>query len=396
MAGLPKPADDSAPDAALERLAQLEAEQAKEFGDVTEAPRTDDTDSAVDRATEAESKDEAAPSSDSKTDTESSTEIDKAKSDADSEGKELVLDDKGTPTRDKDGKFVKQDKKPANESPITLTPDEQKKFTAWQKQVQTKYGHDLAKKLVRWDNIKTEETRVMSLAKQENAKLQSAIAKFNQDVQTFRSEQQAAAPAPEKYEAYAEKCRQTATLKKAEATLAEQNGDFDKAEALKQEALLASADADRAVKAADHARKNPPLDAKKQAEQFQIHQKSWIDKAAIDFPEFAKKDSSVQKEAAQYFREMVAKEPAVAKLPGFIYYAAERAALKMAAEKVPALEKEVGELRTKVKDLDALTNPVPRSIGGVSRGGSAPKKFEQLSAEEQYEQLRKESEMIGR
>jgi hypothetical protein len=87
---------------------------------------------------------------------------------------------------------------------------------------------------------------------------------------------------------------------------------------------------------------------------------------------------------------MSEKEPAVAKLPGFIYYCAERAALKLAADRVPNLEKELGELRTKVKELDALTNPSPRGGGGVQRPKS-PKGWDQMSSEEQFDALRQEA-----
>jgi hypothetical protein len=89
-----------------------------------------------------------------------------------------------------------------------------------------------------------------------------------------------------------------------------------------------------------------------------------------------------------FFKE-ITKDPAVAKLPGIIYFAAERAALKTASARVPVMENELGELRTKVKDLEALTNPTPS--GGVSRVRTGGKSAAELSDEELYQSLREEA-----
>jgi hypothetical protein len=371
------PANQSELEAASERLAQLEAEQAKELGEVTSESKTDDTLHNSDRAEDADMTEAAKPDS--------------------SQDENAPVNDKTTDKTDakrsEDGKFTKQNTEPVktvNEPAPKLTPEEEKKFSQWLKHSKSKYAHDEGKRLIRWDKIKEEETRLATVSKETETKFAQARAKFDADVQTFRAEQQAAQPTPERFEAYASQLQSLVTLKEAEMVKAEAAGDFDKVEQLKAEIILAKDKAQSAKSAAEEARKNPPLDAQKQQEQFQAYQRQWIDKAAIDFPEFGKKNSPLQQEAANYFKQMSEKEPAVAKLPGFIYYCAERAALKLAADRVPNLEKELGELRTKVKELDALTNPSPRGGGGVQRPKS-PKGWDQMSSEEQFDALRQEA-----
>jgi hypothetical protein len=383
-------------EAADDLLKSFEAEQAKELGNPP-APKTDDTLPPPDRAGESDDTPPASTDLKEGSDTPSEAEkqeVDKAKIEAEKEGKELELDEKGAPKRDAKGQFVRRDK-PAPEPVIKLTPDEQAKFTAYQKQTGSKYQHDLAKKLVRWDNIKTEEARVAGLVKEKEAALATAYDKFKADVNDFRAQQEAARPTPEKYESYAQKCQSEATVKEAEAIKAENEGDNDKAAKLRAEAVVLKADAGRATQAADFARKNPPLTAQQQQQQFQTHQRQWIDKAAIDFPEFGKKDSVVQKEATEYFQAMAKEQPAVAKLPGFIYYCAERAAFKTASDRVPALEKELVELRARVKEQDGLLSPSPKGNGGTQRT-PAPKTFEQMTPEQQFEELKREAAQIRR
>lgn len=386
----PNPDQAIVGESAEEKLSRLEAEQAaQEANPEAKSPENGELNRPADQPAELDKEEKSAPSS-KPTDNLSTEEkeVATAKADAEKEGKELALDDKGLPKRDAEGKFVKQDKKPV-EQPVAFTADETKKFTAWLKQTQSKYGADLGKRLVRWDAIKEAEKSLDAKRTEAQTKLDTAIKQFNADVAAFRQEQDAQKPTPEKYESWAAGQLKLAGEKEAEAKQAEDAGDFDKAEKLKDEAKFMKRDANTALASAEHLRKNPPPTLQQQQEKFVTAQREWINKAAIDFPEFGKKDSAVQKAAADYFKAMVAQEPAAAKLPGFIYFCAERAALKASADRLPLVEKELGELKTKLTELEALTNPTPS--GGVSRLPQGSKTFEAMDSDAQFEALKREA-----
>jgi hypothetical protein len=350
----------------LKQLEALEAQQAAEFAALETPVNTDDTKPVADRAATDDKEAPVAPVS-KPTDTPSEAEkqeVETAKAEAEKEGKELDVDDKGTPKRGADGKFLKRDKVAAPAA-IQLTPDERKKFDAYLAEKQgSKYAKEFTRRLVTWSELNTAKDNFAKETATHKAQLDGAIQKFNQDVAQFQAEKAATTPTPEKYEAFATKQTALANEKELAAKKLEEAGDFDGAEKLRDEAKFARRDAEAATKSAEHVRKNPPLNQEQIQQKFVSDQKSWIDKAAVDFPDFAKKDSPVYQEAVTFFRE-ITKDPAVAKLPGIIYFAAERAALKTASARVPDMEKELGELRTKVKDLEALTNPTPG--GAVQR-----------------------------
>ena len=359
---IPQSVDESE----LKHLEALEATQAAEFAALETPVKTDDTQPAGDRAPADVKEAPAAPvakPADTLSEAEKQ-EVETAKAEAEKEGKELDVDDKGVAKRDAAGKFVKRDKVVAAPT-VVLTPDERKKFDAYLAEKQgSKYAKDFTRRLVTWSELNAAKDNFAKESATHKEQLQGAIQKFNQDVATFQAEKAAITPTPEKYEAFATKQTALANEKELAAKKAEEAGDFDGAEKLRDEAKFASRDAEAATKSAEHVRKNPPLNQEQIQQKFVSDQKTWIDKAAIDFPEFTKKDSPVYQESLTFFRE-ITKDPAVAKLPGIIYFAAERAALKTASARVPVMEKELGELRTKVKDLEALTNPTPG--GAVQR-----------------------------
>lgn len=375
--------------AAEDRLAQLEAEDAVQAQPVAKADET--TAKPVADRTATSEKVTPAPNSKDTTGIPSEAdkqEIETAKIEADKEGKELDLDDKGAPKRDAQGKFVKRDKKPVEK--LTLTPDEEKKFLAYQKQISTPYQHNETKQMLRWEKIKEKEAEIESKTQTAQKTLNDAIAKFNADVAAFRSEQARAKGTPEQYDKLAEKCQNEYTLKAAQVLKAENEGDLEAAKKLADEAAILKHNGEQATKFAEHLRKNPPPDDKQIKEQFAKNQKTWIDKAAIDFPEFAKADSQIRKDSVAYFQETTKNHPDAAKLPGFIYFAVEHCALKTAADRVPALEKDLGEYKAKVKELEALTNPI---AGGVVPQ-KTPKKFEESSDDEQWAALQADAAQI--
>ena len=386
------PTDTTELAAADERLKGLEAEQAKEFEALDKPTGEVDTTPSGDRAPEGGKKDESALDSKptgtpSEADKEKQ-EVEAATAEAEKEGKELEVDDKGVPKRDAQGKFVKRDKKPV-EQPVVLSKEEREKLDKYLLQKQgSKYAKDLSRRIPTWVEINEEKEKLEQAKTNWDGQLKAGRARFDADVVAFRAEQAAARPTPEKYDAFASKCADTAKVKEAEAIMAEKVGEVDKAEQLRDEAKFLKRDADAAKASADHLRKNPPPSQAQQQQKFQADQKTWIEKAAVDFPEFGKKDSPLQKAAMEYYRE-IAKDPAVSRLPGVIYFAAERAALKSAADRVPALEKELGELKAKVKEQDELLNPTPS--GGIAPAPKGAKAFEEMSEDEQYASLHSEA-----
>ncbi len=285
--------------------------------------------------------------------------------------------------------------KAASQPAMTFTPDEEAKFKAWIKAKSSKYEQDNTKRLIRWDKIKEEEARLNKTVAEKDAQLKREYARFTSEVTAFRAEKEASQITPEKWDKFGSECAAKATIKEAEAITLENAGELDKAEQARDEAKALKRDAANAKNAADIARKNPPKHLEAQKAQFVKHQEEWVQKAGIDFPEFGKEKSPVQTEAVEFFKRITAETPAVAQLPGFIYFCAERAALKTAADRVPALTKELAELKARVKELDELTSPTPRA-GGELKRAKGPKKFEELSDEEQLEQLRAEAANVRR
>ena len=382
------PADETAE----EKLTRLEVEQTKEFEALAAKTPAADTTPTGDRAPGDDKPGKAAPDS---TPTVTPSDADKEKhevevatAEAEKEGKELDVDDKGKPKRDAQGKFVRRDKTPV-EQPIALTKEQKELFDKYLTQKQgSKYAKDFARRTLTWVEINAEKDRLATERTNWDNQLKEARTRFDADVQAFRQERDSAVPTPEKYEAFATKCSDLAKVKEAEAIIAVNAGEIEKAEALRREALILNEDANRAKTSAEHLRKNPPPDAKALRVKFQENQKSWIDKAKIDFPNITKE---VTQTALDYHKEMC-KDPAVARLPGVIYFAIERAVLKTAADRVPGLEKELGELRTKVKEQDEMLNPTPS--GGVAHAPQVAKAFEEMSDDEQYAALH--SEAAGR
>jgi hypothetical protein len=168
---------------------------------------------------------------------------------------------------------------------------------------------------------------------------------------------------PEEYEAAAKKF--------------EDAGKFDLAEAARDKAAAL--------------RKNP--DQGKQ--QQDAASREWTLKAGIDFPEVAKANSPVQVRVAQLLKE----EPELKAHPKGIYMAARLASLeheltgaKAGAASVSVKDKEITELKTKIKELEQATAPGHGGAATVPRGA---KSFGELSDEEQYAELERQARETG-
>jgi hypothetical protein len=115
--------------------------------------------------------------------------------------------------------------------------------------------------------------------------------------------------------------------------------------------------------------------------------KEWALKAGVDFPELAKTNSPLQVRVAQLLKE----EPDLKAHPKGIYLAARLADLETRANGVAAKDKELSELRAKVKELEGLTSPG----GGGAQRLPAARAFSDLSDDEQFEQLKREAQEVG-
>lgn len=140
-----------------------------------------------------------------------------------------------------------------------------------------------------------------------------------------------------------------------------------KAEALEAAGKYDEADEQRvfarqALLEAKNLRDNPPAapktDEKKQQE-FQSLQKEWWSKAAIDYPAVAKQGTP----ESLALQALVKTEPAILGDPKGMYYAARLVCAETSAARATAVEKEVVELRAKVKALDEQVHP---SAGGAA------------------------------
>ena len=201
---------------------------------------------------------------------------------------------------------------------------------------------------------------------------------------------QKAALAQEK--ADVQKQREELQAERAKAQTKFKPEDYEHAaEQFEKEGKLDMAEAARAR--AEQLRKNPPDQAAKaqaeaQTKAEQDARKEWALKAGVDFPEIAKDNSPLQVRVAQLLQE----EPDFKTHPKGIYVAARIAALETASASVPAMEKELGQLRAKVKELEGLTAP-----GGPGGATALPgeKSFDQKSEGEQLQELTETAQAMG-
>lgn len=108
--------------------------------------------------------------------------------------------------------------------------------------------------------------------------------------------------------------------------------------------------------------------------------------AAKKWPDVAKAGSEFQKVMAGHLNEAAKQGINPDEFPIMMYHAARLTAAETAAASVPVMEKELGELRAKVKELEKLTSPG----GGKPSAQSIPQKGPK-NDEEEGESLRMEA-----
>jgi len=115
---------------------------------------------------------------------------------------------------------------------------------------------------------------------------------------------------------------------------------------------------------AQHKRENPDPDAAKLEQSRQQSLRDYTMEANKRWPDVFKQGSELNKTVVAHIQAARQSGLEVKDHPVLIYHAARLTAAEAAAACVPGLNKELGELRAKVKELEALTSP-----GG---GTSAP------------------------
>lgn len=231
----------------------------------------------------------------------------------------------------------------------------------------------------RYEKRREEIQKQLAEAKAERENAQKERDQLKAEREEWERQRQAAEASkkqytPEEYEAWAQnQAKQADSLEEA--------GEFDKATELRGLANAARREAKRL-------RENPPAASEQQARQdveFEKATKEWAGKAFQDFPEI-KKGGALNGE----LQEFIKTEPDVMAHPKGFYYAAELVANRKSALRVPGLEKQVAELQTKIKELEALTSPDTSGNGSVARIGNI-KSFEDMDVDEMRAALRREA-----
>lgn len=211
-----------------------------------------------------------------------------------------------------------------------------------------------------WEELNAQKAAFK--AEQETFKAERA--RIEQERQSAEQAKAAEEFSPDQYEAAAKRF--------------EADGKFDLAELAKAKA--------------DQLRRNPPV---KPAEADAAARKEWALKAGVDFPELSKTNSPLQVRVSQLLTD----EPDLKQHPKGIYLAARLANLEAevtrgqtASASVVAKDKELGQLKAKVKELEALT--APGGGDGVSRL-PAGRTFEQMSSDEQFAELERQAMEVG-
>ncbi len=189
----------------------------------------------------------------------------------------------------------------------------------------SKFAKDYARRENSWKELNRQKDE-FKVQQSEFRAERERVAMERQEWQR-RRDQMDAKYSPEEYDAAAERW--------------ENDGEYKLAELAR----------DRAKELRDSPTREQTL--KTQAEDRQKAEKEWYSKAAIDFPDTAKSGS----EQNTKLKAFISSEPGVLQDPKGMYYASRLVNAETTATRVPVLEKELGELRAKVKELESTSLP---------------------------------------
>lgn len=252
-----------------------------------------------------------------------------------------------------------------------------------------------------FEEAKTQKAEALKLQAELKAE-RDAIAKERAEFKAAQAKAQAPKHDPARYDAAAteweaEAQRLESIGKKVYDDL-EGKGEYDQAEKrlerAKADATEQRALAKRARAYAAELRANPPKQEEpdKEAEdRLEASRKEWLTKAGQEFPEVVKAGSPEKAafdEFLQQNRAVVFGPDGKVKDPQAVYYASRLVTAEVRAQKVPTMEKELADLRAKVKEQNEQLNVSATDIGGGNLQG---RKFEDLSDAEQEAQLRTEA-----
>lgn len=173
----------------------------------------------------------------------------------------------------------------------------------------------------------------------------------------------------------------------------EESGDYANAEraraqakGLREQAIVERSTAKQLKDYAGHLRANPSPTVEQHQAQKARELQHYTTEAAKAWPELAQSGSEFQKRTAAHLNAAAKYGLDANENPAIMYFAAQLTHFERTAARVPEMEKELGELRAKVKDYEKLTAP-----GGGGEASTRPQAQKPASAEDEGEALRAEA-----
>jgi hypothetical protein len=136
---------------------------------------------------------------------------------------------------------------------------------------------------------------------------------------------------------------------------------------------------------AENLRKNPDPTIEQHKAAMEGQKKYYLVEAAKQWPDLAKDGSEFQKQMAGHLKAAADLGIDPNEFPSIFYHAARLTAAETAAARVPAMDKELGELRAKVKELELLTTPGGGQGSAQRQPEAGAKTDEQEEAELRHE-----------
>lgn len=233
---------------------------------------------------------------------------------------------------------------------------------------QSKFAADKQRRDDSWKALNAEKEETRALRK----RCEEDLAALKRERQALEEEKTKAAQPKFKPEEYETKAAEWERL----AGVLEGEGKFEEAAVLKYRARVAK------EYAAD-LRKNPPpapkTDEQAKADSEKV-MKEWYSKGALECPAAAKYGTP---ENAK-LQELIKAEPGLLEDPKAMYYGLRLVTAETAAARASSLEKDLGEARAKIKELEGKLTVTD---GNAPPGNLAPVAFEQKGADEQWAEL---------
>lgn len=253
-----------------------------------------------------------------------------------------------------------------------------------------------------WDNVNKRKTELETRDQQLTQREQQLKQREEQIRQ--QAEQSQAQYKPEDYERSAgtkldraKGLHQQADGLEAKVKQLEDDGKYTEAakltaeaKDLRKRAYKEEGNAEDLKSHAEQLRRNPPPSMAQRDAEAVRQRKEWTLKAAQEFPEMAKENSDLQKRVAQTLNALWNEDRNLGSNPRIIYYVTKLEAAQTAAARVPALEKQLGELKAKVQEYEKLTAP-----GGESAVQKLAAADTAKTDEEEHRDLRETAAAMG-